>query len=689
MKGNTKTIILYVVLFVLLMAVCFTFLGNKQAQTSITYGEAVELFKDNKVIEFSINSGNVLTIKTTETTEAGTNVVCTHKLRDVSLFMNDVDEYVKAQLNLPKDQRTLQIDKWNVEAPKETSWLLSLLPGLIITVVLIVFWIFMMNKANDGERRMNAFGKARVKVPSKDKHRIFFSDVAGCDEEKEELREVVQYLRDPAKFRRLGAQIPHGVLLVGPPGTGKTLLAKAVAGEADVPFLSISGSDFVEMYVGVGASRVRDLFETAKRAPASIIFIDEIDAVGRRRGTGLGGGHDEKEQTLNQLLVEMDGFGGHDGVIVIAATNRPDILDPALLRPGRFDRQITVGYPDIKGREEILKVHAKGKPFESDVDLKKIAQTTVGFAGADLANLLNEAALLAARKNKALIGMIDIEESLIKITVGTQKKSYKIKPEEKRKTAYHEAGHAMLAYFMPSQDPVRQISIIPSGRALGYTLNPPVEDKFSVYKNELKEKIAMLLAGRAAEEIVFGDISGGASNDIQRATGIARDMVMVYGMSEALGTVHLGNEHGDDEVFLGRDFNSSKGYSEQTAAVIDSEIKRIIDEGYELAKNVLNENREKLDFIAEFLVQYEVMDDEQFKATMETENASLEEIAAIGEEKRRRSEEENKLREAAEEEARRRDEEDARRRAEEQKAKENIEHKGYGYDDPFDSDQRK
>ncbi|MBQ8496346.1 MAG: ATP-dependent zinc metalloprotease FtsH [Clostridia bacterium] len=686
MKGNMKTIILYLVIIVAMISVCFMFINNKQEQKEITFGEAVELFKDNKVVEFTITSSNVLKITTTDTTETGTAVTCTHKLRDVSLFMNTVDEYVQAQLALPKEERTLKIEKWDVEAIKETSsWLLAFLPGLIIAVLLIVFYIFMMNKAGDSERRMNSFGKARVKIPSKDKNRKFFSDVAGCDEEKEELREVVDYLKDPAKFRRLGAKIPHGVLLVGPPGTGKTLLAKAVAGEADVPFFSISGSDFVEMYVGVGASRVRDLFETAKKAPASIIFIDEIDAVGRRRGTGLGGGHDEKEQTLNQLLVEMDGFGGHDGVIVIAATNRPDILDPALLRPGRFDRQVTVGYPDIKGREEILKVHAKDKPLESDVDLAKIAQTTVGFAGADLANLLNEAALLAARKNKSLIGMVDIEESWIKIAVGKQKRNYKIKPQEKLKTAYHEAGHAILAYFLPTQDPVRQISIIPSGRALGYTLNPPVEDKYSVYKNEMKENIAVFLAGRAAEEIVFGDVSGGASNDIQRATRVARDMVMVYGMSDVLGTVHLGNEHGDDEVFLGRDFNSSKGYSEQTAALIDSEIKRIIDEAYAKAKEVLTMLRDKLDFVAEFLVAHEIMDDEQFRAAMEADAPTVAEIAAIGEERRRRSEEENKLREAAEAEARKKDEEEAKRRAEAEKVNQQ---RGYGYDDPYDPHRR-
>ena len=664
MKGSIKTIIMYVVMIGLLIFACMGLVSTRESATTLKYGQAIELFREGKVTKFTVGANNRLTLETTETDKNGRAIGYKLYLRDLYLFYNDISEYVEAQRELPADQRTLKVEECDLEAPKQIPWFVSLLPYLLLIILAIAAWFYMANKLSDGERKMNAFSKARVKVPSRDKTNVYFSDVAGADEEKEELREVVEYLRDPAKFRRLGAKIPRGVLLVGPPGTGKTLLAKATAGEADVPFFSISGSDFVEMYVGVGASRVRDLFETAKRAPASIIFIDEIDAVGRRRGTGLGGGHDEREQTLNQLLVEMDGFGGHDGVIVIAATNRADILDPALLRPGRFDRQVTVGYPDIKGREDILKVHAKGKPFEQDVDLKKIAQTTVGFTGADLANLLNESALLAARKNKSLIGMIDVEEALIKITVGTQKRNHAIKPEEKRKTAYHEAGHAILAYLLPTQDPVRQISIIPSGRALGYTLNPPVEDKYSVYKNELKENIVMLLGGRAAEELVFGDVSGGASNDIQRATRIAKQMVTVYGMSEALGTIHFGSEHSDDEVFLGRDFNSSKDYSEQTAAIIDKEIKRIIDEAYAEAKRLLSEHHDKMDFIADFLVANELMDDEQFKLAME-KDATMEEVVAIGEEKRRRSEEENKLREAAEAEARRRDEEEARRRDEE------------------------
>ena len=519
----------------------------------------------------------------------------------------------------------------------------------------------MMNQANGKGGKLNSFGKARVKTPVSDKNKVLFSDVAGADEEKAELQEIVDFLKAPEKFTALGAKIPHGVLLVGPPGTGKTLLAKAVAGEAGVPFFSISGSDFVEMYVGVGASRVRDLFDNARKAPASIIFIDEIDAVGRHRGAGLGGGHDEREQTLNQLLVEMDGFGSHEGIIVIAATNRPDILDPALLRPGRFDRQVTVNYPDIKGREEILKVHSKNKKFEATVDLGEIAKTTAGFTGADLANLLNEAALLAARRNKTLIGPDDISEAFIKVIAGPKKKSMKIKDSERRKTAYHEAGHAILAYCMPTQDPVQQISIIPSGKALGYTLNPPAEDRYSVYKQELKEKIAMLLAGRAAEKLIFDDISGGASNDIQRATATARKMVTELGMSDLLGPVNYASEHG--EVFLGRDFSSSENVSEATAALIDSEIKAFINEGYQLALDTLKANIDKMHLIADFLVKYEIMDSDQFKAAMEG-NPTVEELNEMSVEKKRKSEEENAKR-AEEIEAQKKAEEEAKAKEQE------------------------
>ena len=659
MKINVKAIILYAVL---IFAIIFTVMwmsGGKEAE-NLTYSEILEKITSGEVSEFTLTNKNELRIKT----ERGTY---TKRLRDAGLFFEQIDAYLREQEALPEEERALK--KYEIQEPRDEgmSIFLSFLPTALLIIAMIVIFV-LMSRSVSGGGKINSFGKAKAKYGVDEKSRVYFSDVAGADEEKEELREVVEYLRDPGKFMKLGAKIPHGVLLVGPPGTGKTLLAKAVAGEAGVPFFSISGSDFVEMYVGVGASRVRDLFDTARKAPAAIVFIDEIDAVGRRRGTGLGGGHDEKEQTLNQLLVEMDGFGGHSGVIVMAATNRPDILDPALLRPGRFDRQITVGYPDIRGREEILKVHARNKPFEKEVDLAKVAQLTVGFTGADLANLLNEAALLAARKSKALIGMNDISEAYLKITTGTQKKNLKMKPEEKRKTAYHEAGHAILAHILPTQDPVRQISIIPSGNALGYTLNVPEEDKFSVYKNELKEQITMLLGGRAAEELVFADISGGASNDILRATQTARKMVTKLGMSDVIGNVHFGSDNSSDEVFLGRDFSAERDYSDETAAIIDREVKKIIDEAYANAKRILSENRERLDFIAEFLVKHEMMDDVQFKAYMD-ENASEEEILKLTEEKQRRSEEENKKREEAEAEARRRDEEERLRREEEAKQK--------------------
>ena len=652
MKSTLKTVLLYAAV-VLAIILAVSWMLSSSAKAAPTYGDIIDLFNEGKVSEFNVNKNNVLTVKTTDGEKF--EII----IRSVDMFRKDIDGYLEKQLALPEKDRTLT--KWNIEDNQPSIWL-SILPYAVMVIIFVVFWIYMTAKINGANGKMNSFSRAHITFGNDRKDKVLFSDVAGCEEEKQDLREIVDYLRDPSKYRKLGAKIPHGVLLVGPPGTGKTLLAKAVAGEAGVPFLSISGSDFVEMYVGVGASRVRDLFETAKRAPASIIFIDEIDAVGRHRGAGLGGGHDEREQTLNQLLVEMDGFSSHDGVIVMAATNRPDILDPALLRPGRFDRQVTVGYPDIKGREEILRVHARNKPFEQSVDFSRIAQTTVGFTGADLANLLNEAALLAARKNKSLIGEPDIEEALIKVTVGTQKKSRKIKESEKRNTAYHEAGHAVLAHLLPTQDPVREISIIPSGRALGYTLNPPVEDKYSEYKQQLIEEITMLLGGRAAEEIVFGDVSGGASNDIMRATQVARKMVTVYGMSE-LGTIRFGGEHSSDEVFLGRDFNSSKDYSEETAALIDEQIKKIVDGAYAEAKRILSENRSKLDFIVEFLLKYEVMDDKQFTAAMD--GASMEEVEKIGEERRKKSEEENALRAKADEENRRADEE--RRRKEDAK----------------------
>ena len=664
MRSNIKTIILYAVLIIGIIIVASSVLRNINADTKLEYSEIIDLFYEDKVEKFEINSRNILTVKTIpEKTEDGQIIegkTYTRTLRSLELFLYDIKDYLDGH----REGKIQNLQTYDIAEPAKTSWLLSFLPYIIVIVVMIVFWIFIMNKSGSGMGNIANFGKSRARMAEPGKKRVLFSDVAGADEEKEELREIVEFLKNPDKYRKLGAKIPHGVLLQGPPGTGKTLLAKAVAGEAGVPFLSISGSDFVEMYVGVGASRVRDLFETAKKAPASIIFIDEIDAVGRHRGAGLGGGHDEREQTLNQLLVEMDGFGSHDGVIVIAATNRPDILDPALLRPGRFDRQVTVNYPDIQGREDILKVHSRGKPFEESVDFKKIAQTTVGFTGADLANLLNEAALISARKSKSLIGPGDIDDAMIKITVGTQKKKANIKPEEKRKTAYHEAGHAILAHLLPTQDPVRQISIIPSGRALGYTLNPPTEDKYSVYKSELCENIMMLLGGRAAEEIVYGDVSGGASNDIMRATQTARKMVTELGMSDVIGNVRLGSDRDDGEVFLGRDFNSTVNYSDTTASLIDSEIKKIIDEAYMKAKALLIANRYKLDFVTDFLCKYEIMDDEEFRLAME-DGTTPEMLDELVRQKREKSRAENEARRASEEEAKRREEEERRKRDEE------------------------
>ncbi|MBE6537628.1 MAG: ATP-dependent zinc metalloprotease FtsH [Ruminococcaceae bacterium] len=543
--------------------------------------------------------------------------------------------------NYQKDNSRPGLEEYNYEPSAGTPWYQIYLPYIIVALLFGGLWFFLMRQAPGGGK-MNTFSKSKAKVNYNDKDPVKFSDVAGADEEKAELEEVVEFLKDPAKFVKLGARIPRGVLLVGPPGTGKTLLAKAVAGEAGVPFFSISGSDFVEMYVGVGASRVRDLFENARRTPASIIFIDEIDAVGRHRGAGLGGGHDEREQTLNQLLVEMDGFGTNSGVIVMAATNRPDILDPALLRPGRFDRRVTVNYPDMNGREAILRVHTRNKPLEETVDLRKIAQTTIGFTGADLANLMNEAALLAAKKNKALIGMEDIEESYMKLLLGPQKKSKLRTDDDNKLCAYHEAGHAVASYYCKHTDPVKHITIIPAGSAGGVTISVPTEDRMTNSKKQMIDKIIVDLGGRVAEEIVLDDISTGASSDIQNATSIARNMVTRFGMSEKLGTVLYGSEHSSDEVFLGRDFSSGKNYSEKTAAEIDEEIRSIINSAYETCKKYLTENISKLHFVAEFLLKNESMDEEQFKAAMEMDNPTIEEIEQIAVDKKKKSEAENK-----------------------------------------------
>ena len=644
MKANIKSILLLVLILAVIILAVSWFTNAFKDEEKFEYSDLIELFENDLVTSFNVDGDLAIKLKTykpirdendkiigydkTKTEEHTYELSYNFQLQQI----NDLalENYRSASSNLTS---------YNYDPPAEAPWWQAYVPMLIMILLLGAFYFFMMRGAGGG--KINNFAKSKAKLQG-EKNNVKFADVAGADEEKAELEEVVEFLKDPSKYVKLGARIPRGVLLVGPPGTGKTLLAKAVAGEAGVPFFSISGSDFVELYVGVGASRVRDLFDNARKTPASIIFIDEIDAVGRHRGAGLGGGHDEREQTLNQLLVEMDGFGTNSGVIVIAATNRPDILDPALLRPGRFDRRVTVNYPDIKGREAILKVHCRNKPLEASVDLTKIAQTTIGFTGAELANLLNEAALLAAKKNKALIGMDDIEASYMKMLLGPQKKAKVRTDADNKLCAYHEAGHAVASYFCKHTDPVKHITIIPAGSAGGVTISVPTEDRMTSSRNEMIDHIVLALGGRVAEEIVLDDISTGASNDIQQATNIARNMVTRYGMSEKLGTVLYGSEHSADEVFLGRDFSSGKGYSEKTAAEIDDEIRNIIARSYERCKDILTTNIGKLHFVAEFLLKNESMDDEQFKACMETENPTIEEIENIAKERSKKSEEENK-----------------------------------------------
>ena len=613
MKNNGKNILFYVVLIAVLL-VASTFLIGQKKEEPPEYSEIVKLFENGEVESYTVTAGNILDIKTRDQVKSNGITVkgkeITYKLRNLELFMIDINPIV---YNLNHDDNPdNDITSYNYEPPKETSIWITFIPYILVIVFFVVLWFFAMNSAMGGKGgKINSFGKSRARVNLGGKNKVMFTDVAGADEEKEELKEVVDFLKNPKKFTELGAKIPRGVLLVGPPGTGKTLLAKAVAGEANVPFFSISGSDFVEMYVGVGASRVRDLFDTAKKTAPAIVFIDEIDAVGRHRGAGLGGGHDEREQTLNQLLVEMDGFGANVGVIVIAATNRPDILDSALLRPGRFDRQVVVDVPDIIGREAILKVHSRKKPLGSDVDLSVIAKTTAGFTGADLANLLNEAALLAARKSKTEINMQEIEDAMIKVVVGTEKKTRNMSEHEKKLTAYHEAGHAIITRLLPSQDPVHQVSIIPRGRAGGFTMSLPSEDKYYNTKGEMIDSIIVLLGGRSAEALTLNDISTGASNDIQRASKIARDMVTKYGMSDKIGPICFGNDH--DEVFIGRDFVQSRNMSEHVSAEIDEEIRDIIDTAYERCKTMLTQNMDKLRAVAEVLIEREKISGEEFE----------------------------------------------------------------------------
>lgn len=595
------------------------FYMQNQTKEKTEYYEIVALFDEGKVAEYKLNlSSGALTY-----TLRGEEQARSFSVPSVSLFVEDIHESV-IKYNRENPKNKIEAD---YIAGSTGEWLYNIVPTLLLLAVMGVLTFFMFRRMNqtmtNENNRTLSFGKARIKHAKDEKRKTTFKDVAGADEEKEELEEIVQFLKDPHKFDTLGARIPKGVLLVGPPGTGKTLLARAVAGEADVPFFSISGSDFVEMYVGVGASRVRDLFDQAKRSSPSIIFIDEIDAVGRHRGAGMGGGHDEREQTLNQLLVEMDGFGANEGVIVIAATNRPDILDPALLRPGRFDRQVTVNYPDTKGRVEILKVHAKGKPIAPDVDLNSIAHATVGFTGADLENLLNEAALLAARNDKKAITMEEIDEAALKVQVGSEKKSHKMNEKAKKLTAYHEAGHAVSSFYLENKDPVHQISIIPRGMAGGYTLYRPVEDKNYTSKNEMLDNLVSLLGGRVAEALVLGDISTGASNDIERATEIARSMVTKYGMSEKLGPISFGGEN--HQVFLGKDYSNVRNYSESVAAQIDEEIENIIRNAYGRTESILTEHMDKLHIIAQKLFEHEKMTGEEFAAIMtETSPAAAE-----------------------------------------------------------------
>ncbi len=619
MDGNKKrkirTMLIYLLAFALVIGAGFYLITSSTQGDRVQYYEIVSKFEQGKVTEYSLNlsSGALIYV---EKDEKGNTVPQRYTVPNVQIFINDihplVSEYNKDPANAANPI------KYDYERGGENSWVMNVLPTLMLMLVLggiMFFFVRRMGQSfNNENNKTLSFGKARIKNAKDEKRKAKFEDVAGADEEKEELAEIVEFLKNPAKFNDLGARIPKGVLLVGPPGTAKTLLARAVAGEADVPFFSISGSDFVEMYVGVGASRVRDLFDQAKKNSPSIIFIDEIDAVGRHRGAGMGGGHDEREQTLNQLLVEMDGFGANEGVIIIAATNRPDILDPALLRPGRFDRQVTVNYPDLKGREAVLKVHAKGKPLAPDVDLAVIARSTAGFTGADLENLLNEAALLAARKDKKAITMSEIEEATVKVVVGTEKKSHKMTDKEKKLTAYHEAGHAVATFNLESQDPVHEISIIPRGMAGGYTMSIPTEDKSYTTKNDMLDNLVTLLGGRVAEAIVLGDISTGASNDIQRATEIVRGMITKYGMSDELGPIAFTS--GNNEVFLGRDYGQTRNYSEKVASSIDEEMNSVITGAYKRCEDILTTDIDKLHEVAQYLIEHEKMNGETFKAIM-------------------------------------------------------------------------
>ncbi len=603
-----KRSLLSVLIYLLLLGLAFSWLLGlfDLGGSSLTYSQVVEQFQLQNVRSFTVQDGKIY-LSLYEAVNGDTSL--TANMADAESFRQEMWDTIQAQ-----SQEGI-LENYDFLPETETSPFDYIVPLILAGLAILLVWFLLMGRMNSNNPMAN-FGRARTVLGVPDGKKVTFADVAGAEEEKKELQEVVDFLRDPDKYTQIGARIPHGLLLVGPPGTGKTLLARAVAGEADVQFLSISGSDFVEMYVGVGASRVRDLFDQAKRVAPAIIFIDEIDAVGRKRGSGLGGGHDEKEQTLNQLLVEMDGFGRTEGVIVLAATNRPDILDPALLRPGRFDRQIYVGAPDAKGRQEILKVHAKGKKLDDSVDLKTVALATSGFTGADLSNLMNEAAIMAARENRPVLNMKDLNEAMMKIMAGPEKRSRVRLPRDLRITAIHEAGHAVAMYSLPSHDPVRQISIIPRGQALGLTWSMPREDTAHMTRNEMYEMIVGLLGGRVAEARFLQDISTGASNDIDRASKLARDMVSRYGMCEKLGTVSYGS---DAEVFIGRDYQNTKSYSEKVAGTIDDEVKSLIDKAYDQCAQILGRDEEKLMQVVEFLLAHETMSGTQFEACMKGE----------------------------------------------------------------------
>ena len=609
MTKQNRTTNLSVLLLLLVIVLCASYLLRMDNQVpQLEYSQVRQLFEQEKVESVTFPDEHTLELHLREKVKSlGDTDTVRYRIYDFAIFYEDLNDLIVEQ------KAAGIITSYDYPAAPTTNWLTTLLPYVLVAVVLGLLWYFLIARAQGGGMgpdKMAKFGTARTRTLTDKDRKITFADVAGADEEKEELQEIVEFLKDPKKYISLGARIPKGVLLVGPPGTGKTLLAKAVAGEAGVGFLSISGSDFVELYVGVGASRVRDLFDQAKKEAPAIVFIDEIDAVGRQRGAGLGGGHDEREQTLNQLLVEMDGFASNEGVIVMAATNRQDILDPALLRPGRFDRQIYVGLPDIRGREEILKVHARKKPLAEDASLSDLAKATAGFTGADLENLLNEAALLAARSDKRFITMSDLHEAMMKVIAGPEKKSRVVTPQAKRLTAYHEAGHAVVIHELDSQDPVHQITIIPRGPAGGMTISLPQEDRAYQSRRELEERIAVCLGGRVAEQLVLGDVSTGAASDIQKASSIARSMVTKFGMSDKLGAIAYGNE--SDEVFIGRTMAQARSYSEEVAGLIDEEVKAIVDQAYSRCEEILTRCRKELELTAQYLLTHETMSGETF-----------------------------------------------------------------------------